>query len=467
MINVILKGHDNTYGISDILRLFCDNTREDKQNNIVTADYPEDIDIISEIHDGKSYTYRLGDERPSGDDMSLIPVKRAVKRSFYVYMCSMTGRSFPWGCLTGIRPTLVAVEEDYDPIRLTSDYLVREDKARLACATALNEQSILDRVPVNDINIYIGIPFCPSRCEYCSFISADATGHLDLLDKYEEALETELRELSGSLSRRIASVYIGGGTPTVFSEKTFDRLMDAVRRYIVFEEDTEFTVEAGRPDTITPAKLESMRSHGAGRICINPQTMNSDTLRSLNRRHSAEDVIRAYNEAREAGFEVINMDLIAGLKYETDSDLIASVRKLIDLKPENITIHSLYKKRRAKMSSEDVLDKAGTRGNIDDAVKAAYGFLYDSGYKPYYMYRQKDTGHGLENVGFSLPGYECRYNVVMMTDSRDVLSVGAGGMSKRIFPEGRYERCPCTKDIYEYIRNTSKIADKKTRFFYE
>lgn len=465
MIRVILRGHDNTYGISDVLRLFCDNTREDKENNIVTADHPEDIDIINEVFEGEAYTYRSGDKRPAADGLSPITVKRAVKRSFYAYMSSMTGKSFPWGCLTGIRPTLVANEVECDPVRLEQDYLVREDKAKLACDTSLNENRILRTMSQDDINIYIGVPFCPSRCEYCSFISADATGHLDLLDKYEEAIECELKDLSGSINRRVSSVYIGGGTPTVFGEETFERLLDAVTKYIRSEDDTEFTVEAGRPDTITPNKLRSMKDHGVGRICINPQTMNSETLRKLNRRHSAEDVIRVFDEARRSGFEVINMDLIAGLKYETADDLLSSVRMLIDLKPENITIHSLYKKRRASMSSEDVLDKSGARGDIDSAVSIAYDLLGESGYIPYYMYRQKDTGHGLENVGFSLPGYECAYNVVMMTDSRDVLSVGAGGMSKRIFPEGRYERCPCTKDIYEYIRYPSGYAARKIEFF--
>ena len=467
MIRVILKGHDNTYGISDILRLFCSNVKEDKENNTVIGESERDLVLISEVYEERPYTYVEGETRPYSSNLDPIAIKRDIKRSFYIFMCELTGRTFPWGCLTGIRPTVVAAEEGCDPERLINTYLVREDKARLACDTARTEARILEGLPKEALNIYIGVPFCPSRCEYCSFISADATKHLDLLDSYEEAIETELKTISESLSRPISSVYIGGGTPTVFSEKTFERLLDATRRFLPIKSATEFTVEAGRPDTITIAKLRSMKDHGVGRICINPQTMNSETLRKLNRKHSAEDIIRAYKDARKIGIETINMDLIAGLKYETGSDLIVSVKALIDLDPENITIHSLYKKRRAGMSREDVLDESNERGNTDDAVIKAYEILDANGFIPYYMYRQKDTGHGLENVGFSKPGSECRYNVAMMTDVRDVLSIGSGGMSKRIFDGGRYERCPCTKDVYQYIRNPNIMAERKIRFFEE
>ena len=465
MIRVILKGHDNSYGISDVLRLFCSNVRENKQDKIVTADYPDDIEVISEVYDDQVYTYNSGETRYKTGDYPSIPIKREVKRSLYLYMVNLTGKHFPWGCLTGIRPTVVASEVNYDHLKLSEEYLVRGDKARLACLTASNESEVLRSIPKEDINIYIGVPFCPSRCEYCSFISADATKHLSVLDKYEDALERELEMIGGSLSRRVSSVYIGGGTPTVFSDLTFEKLMDAVGKYIPFDSETEFTVEAGRPDTISRQKLLCMKDHNVGRICINPQTMNSDTLKKLNRHHSAEDIIRVYEQAREIGFDVINMDLIAGLKYETGNDLIDSVRTIIDMKPENITVHSLYKKRRAVISIEDVLDKENSRGDIDSAVNKCYELIKSAGYIPYYMYRQKDTGHGLENIGFSLPGTECKYNVAMMTDSRDVLSVGAGGMSKRIFEGGRYERCSCTKDIYDYIGDPVKFACRKLDFF--
>ena len=179
MIRVILKGHDNTYGISDILRLFCSNVKEDKENNTVIGESERDLVLISEVYEERPYTYAEGETRPEPSKMDPIAIKRDIKRSFYIFMCELTGRTFPWGCLTGIRPTVVAAEEGCDPERLVNTYLVREDKARLACDTARTEARILEGLPQGSLNIYIGVPFCPSRCEYCSFISADATKHLD------------------------------------------------------------------------------------------------------------------------------------------------------------------------------------------------------------------------------------------------------------------------------------------------
>ncbi len=465
-MKVVLRGHANTYGISDVLRLFCTKVKEDKDKKEVIAEDGPDIILISEVYEGKAYTYREGESRPLSEDRYDLDPKRAVKRSFYVYMRELMSVSYPWGCLTGIRPTVVAEEEGFDEKSLSAKYLVREDKAKLACITGANERRILEGISKDDMGLYIGIPFCPSRCEYCSFISADATKHLGMLDKYEEALERELQYISDNISRKISMVYIGGGTPTVLSDKTFERLLGKVMSTLKMIPDTEFTVEAGRPDTITSYKLRAMKEAGVGRICINPQTMRSETLSRLNRRHTSEDAVKVFEEARSLGFDVINMDLIAGLKYERDEDFLYSVQRLLELRPENITIHTLYKKRRAAMEKDEVLDRDLTRGSVDTALTKGYEMLFESGYIPYYLYRQKDTGHGLENTGFALPGKECRYNVAMMTDRRDVISVGAGGMSKRIFDGDRYERCPCTKDPHEYIRDPLRFASKKVRFFH-
>lgn len=464
-MRVKLVGHTNTYGITDVLRLFYTNVREDKENNEAISSDAPDVTLISEVFEGKAYTYLEGQQRPEADEGYGLDPRRAVKRSFYRYLSDMTSASYPWGCLTGIRPTVVAEEEGYNEDLLSRKYYVREDKARLACITGRQEQGILRKIPEEDMGLYIGIPFCPSRCEYCSFISADATKHLGLLDKYEEALEEELDLIVSGIRRNISMVYIGGGTPTVLSDKTFEKLIRKVTDTVPLSSGVEFTVEAGRPDTITSYKLDVMKEAGVGRICINPQTMRSETLARLNRRHSAEDAVRVFEEARNRGFDVINTDLIAGLKYERAEDFIYSLRRILELRPENITIHTLYKKKRAFMGKDEVLDRDMSRGSVDEALDEGYEMLMGEGYIPYYMYRQKDTGHGLENTGFALPGKECRYNVAMMTDRRDIVSVGAGGMSKRIFDNGRYERCPCTKDVYEYIRNTYIMAEKKIRFF--
>ncbi|MBP5260498.1 MAG: coproporphyrinogen dehydrogenase HemZ [Clostridiales bacterium] len=468
MLEIRLLNHDNFYGVADVIRAFYLSPCENKDSRTVTCDNAPDITLFSEVGEGNTRCYS-----EDGSISYTLPFvtspyseSREVKRSVYKALADIAGKQAPWGCLTGIRPTLVAGEED-DAEELAGKYFVRPDKARLALETFSNEQRILGLSRSEDINIYVGIPFCPSRCEYCSFISADIHHHMGRLKNYLSALEGEMSSVMPKLGRRVGSLYVGGGTPTVFDEEDFDRLMDAVFNTIKVDKDTEITVEAGRPDTITRHKLETMHSHGVRRICINPQTMNSETLSRLNRLHTAEDAVAAYEMARDVGFEVINMDLIAGLKYETSSDFVRSVERLIELDPENITIHTLYKKRRAAISAADVMGSKDD--DVDSAVTEGHRLLKEAGYIPYYLYRQKDTGHGLENVGFAKPGTECIYNVAMMTDARDVLSFGAGGMSKRVFEQSgskyRVERCPCIKDVIGYIDSWQDMAERKSGFF--
>ena len=469
MLQIYLKGHDNYYGIADVVRAFFGKTVEDRENGRVYCECAPDVTLTSVIEEGGISRCFSDDGKtdckttPVTDPVS---VKREVKRSAYLAMVKVSGREIPWGCLTGIRPTLVAGEED-DPKELSDKYYVRPDKAELAVRTGRNEQRLLELVPPEDINIYVGIPFCPSRCEYCSFVSSDISHHMGRLPAYLDALEKEIKTVAPHLRRKVSTIYLGGGTPTVFDDDGFKRLMDIITDNIAITDNTEFTVEAGRPDTITEAKLRAMKDKGVKRICINPQTLNSGTLQKLNRRHTADDFRNVFRMAGETGFGIINTDLIAGLKYEDDTDFIDSVKGIAELRPANVTIHTLYKKRRAAISAEDVLTEDD--GRVDRAVSEGYRILEENGYIPYYMYRQKDTGHGLENTGFALPGTECLYNVAMMTDARDILSFGAGGMSKRVFgQEGnkfRVERCPCIKDVIGYMNDAEEMAARKIDFF--
>ncbi|MBO4579506.1 MAG: coproporphyrinogen dehydrogenase HemZ [Clostridiales bacterium] len=467
MIKVILKGHDKYYGIADVVRLFFPSPVEDKENGIVYCKSAPDILIENELlptglavsrTDSKEYFYD-GTPEEAG---------REVKRSLYMALADITGMRPPWGCLTGIRPTLVALETG-SAGALADRFLVRPDKARHAMKTGQAELKILERIDPDDINIYIGVPFCPSRCEYCSFVSSDISHHMGRLKDYKEHLIEEIGLIAPKIRRRIGTLYMGGGTPTVFDDGDFTDLIEAIYGELSIDDDCEVTIEAGRPDTITTAKLKAMADHGIKRICINPQTMNDTTLARLNRRHTAQDTVRAIEEARSFGFDVINSDIIAGLKYETADDFIDTAGKLIDLDLANITVHTLYKKRRASMSLEDVManDEAG---DVDKAVTTVYEMLEEAGYKPYYMYKQKDTGHGLENTGFEKGNTPCLYNVAMMTDARDVLSFGAGGMSKRVFDQlgtakYRVERCSSSKDVLDYMMRTEEIARKKADFF--
>ena len=470
MLKVHLTGHDKYYGLIDVIRLWFDGSVEDKESSEILCPAGPDIRIESILQEDGSSICRTDDGRVYKPLGTPLEPGREIKRSLYLAMKDITGREAAWGCLTGIRPTLVAMEADSEEV-LIRDYYVRPDKAHLAMETAKEEMRLLDLIPEEDISIYVGIPFCPSRCTYCSFISEDITKHMDRLAYYEQALEKEIRLLSPRINRNIASLYIGGGTPTVLEDKEFASLLDCVMSSFRLAKGTEITVEAGRPDTLTDYKLEVMRSHGINRICINPQTMNSATLARLNRKHTAEDVRYWYGKASGMGFSVINMDLIAGLPGETTEDLLSSVRSLIGLDPKNITIHTLYKKRRANISKAEVMDRGGERKGIDEALQEAYGLLHKAGYHPYYMYRQKDTEKGLENTGFAKGDTGCLYNVAMMTDYRDVLSFGAGSSSKRCFrQEGpdskrRVERCSTIKDALGYIARFEEMARKKADFF--
>ena len=471
MLKVILEGHDKFYGITDIVRMFFGDISEDHENSCVIAGDGPDMTLVNTFEkDGSSVTVVQGSGKRYSFDGPSLEIGREVKRSLYIALSDITGIEMPWGCLSGIRPTLVASEEESKE-ELTKKYLVREDKAALGFETAREEMRLLEAISPEDLNIYVGVPFCPSRCSYCSFVSQDISHHMGRLGEYEAALENEIRTLAPSLNRRVASLYMGGGTPTVFNDEQFMRLLDVIYSNIKIDQDCEVTIEAGRPDTITENKLDAMRSHGIGRICINPQTMRDETLAKLGRRHTASDIIRAYQQAKDRGFEVINMDLIAGLPYETGDDFVRSVSKLIEIDPGNITVHTLYKKRRAALTRKMVLDRDNSRGDIDAAVREGYRLLYEAGYHPYYLYRQKDTGHGLENTGFAKGDTGCLYNVAMMSDARDVLSFGAGGMSKRCFEqEGtvskhRVERCPTVKDVLTYIRSSEEMARRKAAFF--
>lgn len=467
MFEVILKGHDKYYGVTDVVRLFFGVPEERvEERKVIVADGP-DITLVNALfEDGRSVTY-FGDKEYEFKGELLEP-GREIRRSLYMALADITKKDMPWGCLTGIRPTLVALEEK-SAKDLEEKYFARSDKAELAYITSREEWKILSSMPEESLNIYVGIPFCPSRCEYCSFISSDISCHMDRLVNYEAALEREIELISKSIKRPISSVYVGGGTPTVFEEREFAALLDSIYSNIRITPECEVTVEAGRPDTITRGKLEAMRDHGITRICINPQTMRTETLLKLGRKHTAEDTIRIYNQAREMGFDLINMDLIAGLPYEDPEEHVRSTKKLIELAPANITVHTLYKKRRAAMSREKVM--GNTEDSLDDCVKESYRLLMEAGYHPYYMYRQKDTGHGLENTGFAKGNTGNLYNVAMMSDARDVLSFGAGGMSKRCFAqEGeaikhRVERCATIKDALTYMRRVDEMAEKKIEFF--
>lgn len=472
MIKVLVKGHNGFYGLGDVLRLFYGNVKEDREAGYVCSQAPYDLLIVSEAGD-MVHTYIKGEKELWDRTFAMkfgpqIEVKREIKRQLYYLLSIKTGKTFPWGSLTGIRPTVVAAEVR-SAEELTDRYLVRPDKAKLCMETFKIETEVLNREAEDALNIYIGVPFCPSRCAYCSFVSQEISHHLDKVPLYAQALINEIR-LTGPRLKKVSSLYMGGGTPTVFSDGDFEQVIRAIKDFIPLEKDSEITIEAGRPDTITPRKLQVLKECGIGRICINPQTLCDETLRKFNRKHTTEDFLDVFEKARKTGFDVINTDLIAGLNDERPEELLESLEKLLVLMPENITIHTLYKKRRANLKREQVLgglsaaEGLGDR-RLDEVLAKAYEMLEDKGYKPYYMYRQKDTSHGLENVGFALEGTECLYNVAMMSDKRNVLAMGAGSVSKRMFGGGRLERFSMPKDVLIYMRDLEENIGRRSDFF--
>jgi len=466
MIRVILVGHHYHFPVSDVLRLFFGHADQISDDEI-TAPYPKDITIFSCLSKNGDVDTR-DDAGTHGEHPSKthpLPANREVKRQLYLLLSELTGKIFPWGSLTGIRPTLIARESNQlsDMIEI---YGVRPDKAELAFKTAIAEDEILSRIPLEGKAVYIGVPFCPGRCSYCSFISENHSGDGEtLLEKYADAVIKEIHSLR-SVLENVSSLYIGGGTPTVMGDELFMRFIKGCLSELCLTSQIEITVEAGRPDTITESKLKTLRSAGINRICINPQTLSDKTLSVIGRNHTSEQFMEAYRLARTVGFSSINTDLIAGLPGEGIDDFRNTLNTIVSLSPENITIHTLSKKRTSRMSSEEqVLNDETAVHAADEMLRYASDLLREKGYHPYYLYRQKDTVGGHENTGYSIPGKECLYNVSMMSDSRSVIAIGAGGIGKKLTESGHLERCPCVRNPRDYIERQEELISRKLKFF--
>ena len=487
-IIVRLDGHAYYYPVCDVLRLFTGEIPREEEGQVVCAagslassdlfSSGKALVLVSRVSNERVETVFRNKEQISVDRKDLtLPLNREVKRQLYFLLSRITGKTFPWGSLTGIRPTLVAREVGSED-ELVENYGVRKDKAHLAFLTKEREDLVLDASSPDALHIYIGIPFCPSRCSYCSFISQEAPKKRDMLPSYVDAVLREMDLVLPRIGYKIESLYIGGGTPTVLPEVLFEKFIKGVFSHPELSVVKEICVEAGRPDTITEKKLQVLRDNGVSRICINPQTLCDATLERVGRKHSAADFVSAFRMAKKMGFTIINTDLIAGLPGETASEFRSSLCEIISLSPENITVHALSKKRRSSMKREEVVrSEEEDLQDVGSMLSFASEKLLSEGYVPYYMYKQKDTIGGHENIGYCREGTECIYNVAMMSDMRSVLSFGAGGMSKRVFPDTsssedtvphvRIERCPCIKEPSQYIRDVEIMAERKIRFFSE
>ncbi len=407
--------------------------------------------------------------------------KNLAKRYLYKLMSEFTGYNSPWGCMTGVRPTKIVnglkkqgKSDDEIFKHFTDFYLMNKQKARLAIDTSNIQQVFLDEQRANPkkIGFYIGIPFCPTRCLYCSFSSNPIARYKKILPEYLDIMEYELHrtlEIVKNSGYEIESLYLGGGTPTSLDEENFARYMRMITDNFDVGSLREFALEAGRPDSITKAKLISAKNAGVNRISVNPQTMNDETLKKIGRLHSAYDTEKAFYITREAGFKNINMDIIAGLPDESIDDFMYTLKKIEKFAPDSLTVHTLSIKRAADLRLDEENQKLLHVSETGQMVSAAYEIAENLGLRPFYMYRQKNMLDNHENVCYCRPGCESPYNIHIMEEDQSIIAVGAGGVTKKVTYDElgnlSIERTFNTKGVEDYMRRVDEMVEKKRGLF--
>lgn len=477
-MKLLLRGHDDRYAVEQLqLALFPDEPMEP-----VDAPFSGD-GAVSALHVGKTWLTATAELTLHGKtvravrrlraDRADVPSRRRLLQNAY-YDAAMQLRDPPeWGSLSGVRPTKLTTRcllgggtaADADRL-LRERYHVSPSRRRLCVEASLATAEAVKRLEPNDVSVYIGIPFCPTRCIYCSFVSASTEKTAGLLPQYLEALirevETVGRLLAGS-GRRVRTLYIGGGTPTTLSTPQLRRLMDAIRTHFDLSGLIEYTVEGGRPDTLDDEKLRAIRAGGCDRMSINPQTMNDAVLRAVGRRHTAAQTVAAFEAARRAGFDGINMDLIAGLPGDTPESFAASLDAVLALAPSNVTVHTLALKRGAELAMRQLTLPSAEE--VRQMLQYAERALRERGYAPYYLYRQKYMSGSFENVGWCKPGYAGLYNIYMMEELHSILSLGGGAMTKINLPDGTLERFHNPKFPQQYLARLDDVLAQKAQAF--
>ena len=471
-MKLVLQGHEDLYAVEQLqLALFPPESRE------------EDL-AVSTLHRGKTWltavTCITRDGKTSRVVRRLLAAeetvrsrRRLLQQSYYLAALPHLQQTPAWGALSGVRPTKISTKhllEGGTPAsadRLFRDvYFVTEDRRKLALDCSISTVKAVNLLEDTDISLYIGIPFCPTRCSYCSFVSRTIGKNTALLDSYLEALLQEMAvtgKLLENSGRKVRTIYIGGGTPTTLTASQLALLLDGIRDTFDLSRCIEFTVEGGRPDTLDAEKLRTIRRHGADRMSINPQTMVDTVLRACGRPHTAEDVLRAYRQAEDAGYKAINMDLIAGLPADDLSGFRHSLDAVAALSPANITVHTLALKKGA-----DLFEKREGLSSADavtQMVDYANHTLRALGYKPYYLYRQKYMSGSFENVGWSRDNLDCLYNIYMMEEIHTIVSLGGGGMNKVNLPDGTLQRFHNPKFPEQYIGQLDSVLRQKEELF--
>ena len=478
-MKLLLIGHEDRYAVEQLqLALFPLEPMEP-----MTAEFDGDGAVSRLIREGDSLIARtsvcLGGttqtalvEMPACDET--VSLRRQIlQQSYFKAALPFLKKAPAWGALSGVRPTklttrcLMAGLSDEETIRhMENTYFVTPQRAKLSldCSKATVEAA--SRLSKDDVSLYVGIPFCPTRCAYCSFVSRTIGKRTELMEPYLEALHRELRrtgELMATSGKTVRTIYIGGGTPTTLTSAQMKALLDCIRESFDLSRCIEFTVEGGRPDTLDQEKLNVIAQGGADRMSINPQTMIDSVLRACGRRHSAADVETAYRQAVEAGYSAINMDLIAGLPTDDFDGFKHSLDTVIGLDPANITVHTLAIKKGA-----DLYEKREGLSPDDEVARMvdyAEERLRGAGYEPYYLYRQKYMSGSFENVGWCKPGTACLYNIYMMEELHTIISVGGGGMNKVNLPDGTLKRFHNPKFPEQYIDMIEDVLNQKEELF--
>ncbi len=479
MIQIRVNSEMFAYDMFHITKAFCPGVQIEQK---VDKEQASVVEII------------MGDEKLTIEECELAEgadrkqKKRYVNIRLYRWLKEVTGRELSWGIMTGVRPTkpmMNLMEQGYSDAEVAAwmqeNYQITEQKASLGIEVAKREKKLLDQLDYKDgYSLYIGIPFCPTTCSYCSFTSYPIHAWKHRVDEYVDAICKELTFIAQvSKEKKLNTIYIGGGTPTTLEPEQMDRLLTHLENCFSYDDLKEITVEAGRPDSITREKLEVLKKHNIGRISINPQTMQQKTLDIIGRRHTIEDIRRVYEMARELGFDNINMDLIAGLPEETEEDMQDTLEQILVMGPDSLTVHALAMKRASRLTQEqkgkarEVEEEAQIARTLSTMIDLAASYAKEMDLVPYYLYRQKNIAGNFENVGYAKVDKAGIYNILIMEEKQSIIGVGAGSSTKVVIPDEKAEIDPKTgnlkkivrsenvKDVEQYISRIDEMIERK------
>lgn len=471
-MNLYVKNHNFHFELENLTRLFFPN---EKITVIRDFSEPQPPYIYTEVSDKITISVNIGSfnksetavKKLTDDDNELVSAQL-----LYKLLCDFTGLTQPWGILTGVRPVKLLrrlaeeSNEEQAVKKFEKDFFVSNEKIALSRETEHNERKILELSKPESFSLYVGIPFCPSRCSYCSFVMASIERAEKLIEPYTKLLCEEIKrtaEIANKLGLRLETVYFGGGTPTTLSAEQLDTVLRTVNKSFDMSTCREFTVEAGRPDTIDIAKLLALKENKVDRISINPQTVNDEVLKTIGRKHTAQQFFDAFELARKCGFDNINTDLIAGLPTDTPESFKNSLDLIVRLNAECITVHTLCMKRASRLTTEGVTLDLQQARDAREMLAYTQNILGQNEYIPYYMYRQSRMVGNLENVGWSKKGFESLYNVYVMDETHTILACGSGGVTKLKRNNPDYlERIFNFKYPYEYIDRFDELIQRKS-----